>query len=134
MSVHPAIILFDGECGFCHRSVKFIIARDPSAIFRFVPKNSPAGLRLLTQAGLDPALQSMILLEPGKAWIKSDAALRIASFLQPPWNLLAILRCVPRVVRDLGYSIIARLRHHLAPRPSCSLADMPCPDRFLPTQ
>lgn len=134
MTQHPAIILFDGECGFCLRSVRFIIAKDPGAYFRFVPKDSPAGRRLMSEAGIPADLQSMILLESGRAWIKSDASLRIASHLRSPWNVLAWLRVVPRPLRDLGYGLIARFRHHLAPKRACSLADLPAPDRFLPTQ
>ena len=33
----PAVILYDGVCGFCDRTVRFVLQRDPDARFRFAP-------------------------------------------------------------------------------------------------
>ncbi|PKN39805.1 MAG: hypothetical protein CVU63_14125, partial [Deltaproteobacteria bacterium HGW-Deltaproteobacteria-20] len=36
----PPIVLFDGECGLCHASVRFVVERDDRALFRFAPLDS----------------------------------------------------------------------------------------------
>ena len=46
------VVLFDGVCNLCNRSVRFIIKRDPEGVFRFAPLQSDAGVRLLEQFGL----------------------------------------------------------------------------------
>jgi len=54
--------------------------------------------------------ETMILLADGVAWFKSEAAIRIAQGLGLPWSLAALLRLVPRVLRDAVYVWVARNR------------------------
>ena len=71
------VILFDGECNLCSRSVQFIIKRDPRARFRFAALQSPAGQRLLEACGADArGADSVVLLEGASCYTRSDAALR----------------------------------------------------------
>ncbi|HSU68997.1 MAG TPA: DUF393 domain-containing protein, partial [Tepidisphaeraceae bacterium] len=59
-----SIVLFDGECAFCDRSVKWIIGHDPSARLRFVSRQSALGQQLLARHGLPPeGVESMILID-----------------------------------------------------------------------
>lgn len=109
-----AIVLFDGDCGFCDRGVRFIYARDPAGKFRFAPLQSDAGRRLLRAHGLpENALDTLVLIEKGRAHVRSDAVLRIARRLGRAWPLLGALRLVPRRVRDAAYDAVARRRHRL---------------------
>ena len=108
---HP-VILFDGVCNLCSSSVRFIIARDPAARFRFASLQSEAGQALLGGHGLDTgALSSVVLVEDGRVHTRSDAALRIAWRLSGPWPLAGVFRAVPRGVRDGVYDWIARNRY-----------------------
>ncbi|MCK5941736.1 MAG: DUF393 domain-containing protein, partial [Planctomycetes bacterium] len=45
------LILFDGDCNLCNRSVQFVIARDPAARFRFAALQSEAARAALAAAG-----------------------------------------------------------------------------------
>ncbi len=108
----PPILLFDGVCNFCAWSVRFIIDRDPGQIFRFASLQSDTGRRLLVEQGLNPdAIDSVVLIEDGKAWCESDAALRVCRHLRWPWNWFWPLRCLPRFLRDAIYRLIARNRY-----------------------
>jgi len=106
------IVLFDGVCNLCNGSVQFLIRRDPGARFRFASLQSPVGERLLDELGIDrQAVDSVILVEDGRWYKESDAALRIAHSLGGPWKALGILRLIPRPLRDGLYRFIARNRY-----------------------
>lgn len=112
-SVHP-LILFDGFCGLCSRTVRFIIRRDPHALFRFAPLQSELG-RSLQQQYLpgQPLTGTFILIEGNQAYTRSTAALRVAARLPGPIRHLALFRWVPRLFRDLLYRGIAASRYVL---------------------
>ena len=72
--------------------VQFIIKRDIGALFRFAPLQSQTAQRLVAQYGLCPgSLRTMVLIDGGSAFTKSDAALRIASYLPGIWSLSGVL-------------------------------------------
>lgn len=108
----PPIVLFDGVCNLCSHSVQFMIQRDPKARLRFTSLQSETGQRLQAEHGIDSAsLDSMLLVEGGRLYRESDAALRMARHLKGAWPLLGAFRIVPRPLRDLVYRFIARNRY-----------------------
>ena len=128
-----SIILFDGVCNLCNRSVQFILRRDPRGRFRFAAIQSEAGQRILRERGL-PAegVGSIVLLEGGVLYTKSTAGLRIARGLTPPWPLLSLFLIVPRFLRDPVYRLIARNRYRFFGKQEACM--LPTPDtraRFL---
>jgi predicted DCC family thiol-disulfide oxidoreductase YuxK len=113
----PGIILFDGTCAFCERSVRFIAARDPDRYFRFGASQSPQAAELLKQFGASrDSARSIILIEDGQIFLRSTATLRISKRLTFPWRFAAVLLWIPRPVRDFVYRIVAAIRHRLAGR------------------
>ncbi len=111
------IVLFDGTCAFCERSVIFIANRDPGAYFRFGASQSPQAAALLAPFGLTrETARSIILIEGGQAYLRSTATLRIAAHLGLPWSVLRFLLLVPAPMRDAGYRVVAAIRHRLAGR------------------
>lgn len=126
-------ILFDGVCNLCNGFVRFVIDRDPAARFRFAAVTSPAAAEVLRHAGVTaPLPDSMILVEDGRAYFRSDAPLRVARGLRFPWPLLYALIVVPRFIRDRLYDVIAARRYRwFGRRDTCMV---PTPDlrgRFL---
>lgn len=110
---HP-VILFDGVCNLCNRSVQFIIDRDRKGKFRFAAIQSEAGARLLAERGhvaITGEPDSVMLIDGATLSTHSDAALRIARRLDGAWPLLGALLIVPRVIRDAAYRVIARNRY-----------------------
>jgi predicted DCC family thiol-disulfide oxidoreductase YuxK len=104
-----ATVLFDGVCNLCNASVDFIINRDPRAYFRFAALQSDAAKALGEATHGGP--QSIVLIEDGKRYEQSAAALRIARRLSGAWPLLWIFIVVPRPVRDALYRFVARKRY-----------------------
>ena len=107
-----AVVLFDGVCNLCHASVLFVIDRDPRAHFAFAALQGEEAARLLAARGYEGAeLGSVLLVEGGRVYARSTAALRIARRLRGAWPLLSVLVVVPRPVRDAVYDWIARHRY-----------------------
>jgi predicted DCC family thiol-disulfide oxidoreductase YuxK len=112
--VAGAIILFDGTCAFCERSVRFIATRD-HGYFKFGASQNPEGQALLARYGTTrESARSIILIEHGEIFLRSTAVLKIAKRMPPPWRWAAILLLVPRPVRDGVYRVVAAIRHRLA--------------------
>lgn len=131
MNADPYIVLFDGECNFCDRSVQFIFRHDPKGRFRFASLQSETGRKILQQYGLENiGLSSMVLIKNGKAYLKSGAALRIAQYLNGLWPLLVAFLAVPPFIRNFIYDQVAKRRHKLA-RQKCALPTAEFRARFL---
>ena len=126
-------ILFDGVCNLCNGFVQFVVARDPSARFRFAALQSPAAMALLQSAAVPhPVPDSVVLVEGDRAYVRSDAALRIARGLRFPWPMVYAFIAVPRFIRDPMYDFIAAHRYRWFGRRDTCL--VPTPDlvrRFL---
>jgi predicted DCC family thiol-disulfide oxidoreductase YuxK len=127
------IILFDGVCNLCHGAVRFVMRRDPDARLRFEPLESGLARRLVRdRAGHEPPADSILLLEEGELYQRSDAVLRIASHLRFPWPAIALLRVVPRPLRDAVYDYVARNRYcWFGRKQTCPAPDQEMRDRFL---
>ena len=140
MEVEPVaferpIVLFDGVCNVCSRLTRFVIEHDPPpARFRLAALQSETGRRLLREHGLPKdELDTFILVEGDRALVRSTAALRLLALLGPPWSLLAVLRVVPRPVRDAAYNWIARHRYAWwGKRDQCMVPTPDVRSRFLP--
>lgn len=113
MEPTPPIVLFDGVCNLCAWAVRFIVERDPKGVFRFASLQSAAGQALMTEHGLDATkLDSFILVEDGRAFSESTAALRVARHLGDAWPIFYAGIILPKFVRDPIYRFIARNRYH----------------------
>jgi predicted DCC family thiol-disulfide oxidoreductase YuxK len=131
-----AIIFFDGVCNFCDRSVQFIFQRDNKGYFQFCPLQSEKAELLLSQSGgsssKDGALYTVMLLENGKIYERSTAALRMARKLNKTWPLLYILMIVPRPIRDFVYAFIAKNRYKwFGKKESCMIPSAELRSRFI---
>jgi predicted DCC family thiol-disulfide oxidoreductase YuxK len=107
-----ATILFDGTCNLCSSSVRFVRANDPHDRFNFEPLHSPQAAALLATFGRGgDAPASIVLVQDGRLFERSDAALRIAADLRFPWALARALLALPARFRDPLYDWIARNRY-----------------------
>ena len=134
MNDHPeAIILFDGVCNLCNRTVDMVIRRDPVGRFRFAALQSERGKALAAEHGIDAeAMSSMVLIESGRAYVRSTASLRVYRRLRVPLKMLWPFILVPRPIRDAVYSFIAKRRYRwFGKRETCRLPTEAERARFL---
>ena len=129
----PMVVLFDGTCGLCDRAVGFILKHDTAGRFRFAPLQSQIARNLMIQHQLDPdKLDSIVLVDGDRAYIKSTAVIRILMDLKEPFPLLGILIFLPSRIRDDAYDFIARHRHEWFKPPSACRTPTPEEhERFL---
>jgi predicted DCC family thiol-disulfide oxidoreductase YuxK len=81
---------------------------------RFASLQSEVGAQIAAEHGIDPGVfDTLILVEGGTAYVRSDAALRVARLLRFPWGLAGALLVVPRFVREPLYRLVARYRYRL---------------------
>ena len=127
------IVIFDGVCVLCSGFARLLLRRDKRRRFRLLAAQTPLGTALYRHLGLDPVnYESNILLEDGRAWLKSEGSIRIFERLGLPWSLIAVGRVLPLPLRDRAYDIIARNRYRwFGVRQSCYLPDPAEADRFL---
>ncbi len=128
-----SVLLFDGVCNLCNTSVKWVLLRDKKGEFKFAAIQSEAGQSLLKSFGLEnQPLESVILISGRQAYIKSDAAIKVASKLGGIWTIALVFRLVPRPVRDAIYDWVAKNRYRwFGKQEQCLLPQPEWKDRFL---
>jgi predicted DCC family thiol-disulfide oxidoreductase YuxK len=105
------VILFDGVCNLCNSAVNFVIDRDPDGIFYFAALQSDYAREILEKYQIGLGLNTIVLLEDGRVFDRSTAALRIARRLGGPWPLLYGCMVIPTFIRDGVYRWIAKNRY-----------------------
>lgn len=127
------IIVYDGDCVFCSRSMAWIARHDRARRVRFTACTSETGAALMRRHDVDPLDPSTFLvLIGGKAYVRSEAMLRLASVLDPSVRPLAALRLVPPFVRNAVYDWTARNRRSLIRSRECPLPSKEMRERMLP--
>jgi predicted DCC family thiol-disulfide oxidoreductase YuxK len=109
MDVHYPIILYDGICNLCNRSVRFIIRHDKKKVFRFASLQSEFGRDMMKRNHIDNP-ESVILIEKDKLYRYSTAALKIAGKM-PITKWMVVFLIIPVFIRDGIYKWIARNRY-----------------------
>lgn len=117
-----AILFFDGDCGLCSRSVRFLMQRDKQAFLFYAPIQGVTAEGLL-DAELRKALATAVYRSPvGSQYLRSDAVLHALIDMRSSWRFLARPALwVPRSWRDGIYNWIAARRHRFFPKHSCEL-------------
>ncbi len=120
------ILLFDGVCNLCHGSVLFVLRHERTPALRFCALESETGARLLTRHGIGTDYRgSLVVIDAGRVFLKSDAALQVARYLQWPWSWGRAALIFPRPLRDWAYDLIARNRYRWFGRHDACLLPSP---------
>ena len=131
MADPAAIVLFDGVCNLCNGVVRWLILHDPEARLRFASLQSEAGAELVARHGLR-GVESVVVIEGERAFVRSEAVLRLAHHLGRPWSLVGAAGVLPRPLRDLSYRALARSRYRIfGRREECLVPTAELRARFL---
>lgn len=130
---HKKIILFDGICHLCSRNVQFIFKRDKTGSIMFCPVQSDTGAQLLQHFGLPTDKhETVVFIDKGRAFLKSDAVIHMWQHLRFPWPMLTVARFCPAFIRDAVYLTIAKNRYRwFGMRDTCMMPDEELARRFL---
>ena len=132
------VLLYDGTCGFCARSVQLILQHDRRGTLRFAALQGAYGAAARSRHPELAGIDSMVWMEPAtpgtteRVWVRSAAALQIARYLGGLWHIARAAGVLPRPLLDWAYNVIARHRHHLpGAHDTCLLPSPEIRARFL---
>lgn len=113
--------------------VNFIIRRDKKKIFRFAALQSTAGQRILEEWHLPTTdHDSFIMIDRGKIYQRSSAALRLYNKLPWYWKWTQLFWIFPKFLRDAVYGLIARNRYRwFGKKETCVIPSPDVKERFL---
>lgn len=132
------LVLYDGECGFCDRSVRWLLDVDRAGALRFAPLQGETATTLRARHPEIPsAIETLVYVrgdaEGERVFLRSEAVFQLLRALPMPWRIFRVFAVLPRLLTDLGYRGVAALRYRLAGR--LAACRMPSPEersRFLP--
>jgi predicted DCC family thiol-disulfide oxidoreductase YuxK len=133
---HP-IVLFDGVCNLCAKSVQFVIRNDRAGVFRFASLQSVTAQKILRATHHEhTALTSVLLLVDGRLYRKSEAALQICRRLDRAWPALYYLFAwVPVRLADKVYDYIGARRYRwFGKKDACWIPSAELATRFVDVQ
>ncbi|OBZ17349.1 thiol-disulfide oxidoreductase DCC family protein [Bacillus sp. FJAT-26390] len=108
----PAVLLIDGRCLLCNRITIFVAKRDKAKAFRFAMLQSSVGIRLLINGKLSTHdYDTFVMVQDGRYYTKSDAALRVLRRLGGWWRLMYLFIALPRAWRNVVYDFVANNRY-----------------------
>ena len=126
------IVVFDGVCILCNKTVQWIIRNDSKSKFRFTSAQSKMGQLLLKEHVSADSFKSILYITDNSVYLKSTAVLRILRGLDGGFQLLYSLIIIPRIFRDMVYDFIANRRYKwFGKRDSCMTPFPEYRDRFL---
>jgi predicted DCC family thiol-disulfide oxidoreductase YuxK len=112
--VPPRLLLYDGVCGLCARSVQFFVRHDRDRAMFYAPLQGETAARLRQEHPEIPeAIDTLVLVEEGKVYLRSRGVLRATRFLPAPWRWLSWGLLVPTFLADPLYNLIARYRYRI---------------------
>jgi predicted DCC family thiol-disulfide oxidoreductase YuxK len=128
--MYKNIILYDGECGLCNRSVRFILKHERNQNLQFTSLQSSFSKKVFSDFNLKNDFdESILFYRDGKLFSKSKAVLRIVPFLKWYFYPLLIIWLIPNYIRDMFYDLIARNRKRFSK--VCKLPNSNQSNRFL---
>ena len=126
------IVLFDGICNLCNRTVSFLIKNDTNNLLHYTAQQNQAGIDIMHQYGIEAANKSVIFIKEDKVFYKSDAIIEISKLLTGWPRILKYSYLVPKLLRDGIYDIIAVNRYRLfGKRTTCSIPTKEHQHKFL---
>ena len=130
-SLPGKIVFYDGDCGFCNRSVNFVMKHDQTKSIHFTPLQSDITKQIFSERNWpEPDLSTFYFLENGELYAKSSAAFRVMNYF--PWHKrwLRIFRFLPRGFTDWVYDQVAKRRSRLS-KGYCVIPDAEQRKRFI---
>ena len=115
------LVIYDGECKFCHWNVDLILKHEKSPVVKFAWLQSPSIQKWLESEGVPVDFDTFLIYDNGRFYKKSEAAVRISKQLKFPYNLIGLIRILPASWSDACYDLVARNRKKIMGSTSCAL-------------
>jgi predicted DCC family thiol-disulfide oxidoreductase YuxK len=125
------VVFYDGDCGFCNRSVQFILDHERGGELHFCALQSETAQHFFRDNGFAaPDLSTFYFWDGSQLYERSTGGLKVCRYLRAPFSWWKIFLIVPKFMRDGVYNWIAKRRHKLAEQ-QCALPTPEQRKRFL---
>lgn len=127
------IFFYDGACGLCSRSVRWVLRwESPDSTLFFAPLQGETAASLLAPAWRAGPLRAVVFWRGQKGPVEAARAIgALAQFMRPPYRYFALLIGALYPLSNVFYFMVARIRHSLWGR-SCYIPTKAQSKRFLP--
>ncbi|NVK65713.1 MAG: DUF393 domain-containing protein [Flavobacteriales bacterium] len=126
MEEQRTYVLYDGDCGFCNRSVAFILKHERDSSIYFAAIQSSFTQELFKKNGWEaPNLSTFYLIRDDIKFERSSAAFEVLKNLKAPYRWLRIFRFLPRSFTNWMYDQVAKRRQRI----SKGFCVMPTPEQ-----
>lgn len=128
------LLLYDGTCGLCAKSVRWILDHEADHAIAFAPlQGETAAAARVRYPRIPQQIDTVVYIDHGRAHLRSKALLHAASHLRTPWRWLHTMRWLPGLALDLGYRLVAAVRYRIwGHADACGLMRAEQRARFLP--
>lgn len=109
-----AIFFYDGECGFCNATVRFLLNQTSDNALLFCKLQSAFAADFFVRNSYPkPDLTTAYLFHRSCLYQKSSAVLKAISLANGAVKHLSVFLTVPKFIRDGVYDLVATFRHHI---------------------
>lgn len=105
------IVLFDGICNYCSKSVQLMIRFNTKKNLRYTALQSNTAQQLLQQYSIACLPNSIVFIDNNKVYLYSTAVLKIVKHLSFPFCCLIVFIIVPACIRNKLYQWFAKHRY-----------------------
>lgn len=131
------LVFYDGECGLCDHTVRFLLKIDQNKLFMFAPLQGETAAKFLPQLSKEEQQEDTLILVENveksdqKIYILGKAIFRIFWLLGGLWSILGLMSFLPGWLYNWGYRLVAQNRKRIFNQNECALPPANTRDRFL---
>ena len=120
LTLPPLVVLYDGVCGLCDKTVQWLLDHDPQGHFHFTPLQGETAAALRARHPEIPeTLESVILVDSRgphrQVTLRSRAVFLMLREIGGVWAWIGMFRVIPAFLTDLGYRVVASIRYREQP-------------------
>lgn len=131
------LVLFDGVCGLCDRTVQFLLDHDRAGALSYAPLQGETAAGIKARHPELEGVDSVVFVETEdgaeRVTVRSKAVLRMLRHVEGPYRQLSRLGFLPSALLDVGYDLVAAARYRIFGKlETCRVPDASVRARFLP--
>jgi predicted DCC family thiol-disulfide oxidoreductase YuxK len=114
------VLFYDGNCAMCHGFIRFLLAEERTGTLRYAPLQGEHFRSSVPESARAELPDSLVLRkEDGALHLRSSAVIEVMKEMGGLWTAAAaMLRLVPRPLRDTAYDACGAMRYRLFGRVS----------------
>jgi len=113
-AIYDKLVFYDGSCGFCNKTVQFILKFEKNKNCYFAPIQSDFAQDFFAKKHVKADMSTFYYAKNNQLFTKSSGFIELCRELKFPWRLFVILQVIPISIRDFCYDFVAKRRKKIA--------------------